>query len=150
MYFGASSPNTMCRNVIPAKASVTETDVTTACGVNSAQGKERLQQVCQKLFPYPAERETGQGDAELSRRQIGVEMTAHVLNDLGAGVSLIDQGIQLAAPDFDDRKLATNEKAVEDHQSCDHEELAEQDAGSVPVIGDRIGKRRRGQMKDTT
>ena len=85
MYFGASSPKTMCRKVIPMKASATEIDVTTACRMNAGEREKPAASICsEKLFADPAERETGQSDAELGRGKIGIEMRANVLGETGA------------------------------------------------------------------
>ena len=55
--------------------------------MNAAECKKWLQHFREILFAEVPERETCQGDTELSRRKIGIEMSANVFGEAGALIS---------------------------------------------------------------
>src|SRR5205085_324892 len=70
-------------------------------GMHIHEGERRLKDPGEKLFADPAQGETGQGDAELGRRQVGVEMSADVLGENGTDVAFVFKRIELESYQLD-------------------------------------------------
>jgi len=64
----------------------------------------------------PAQRQAGQGDAELGGGEIGVEVAEHVPRQAGPPVALRDVGLDLRRPHLDQGELGGDEEAVQSHQ----------------------------------
>ena len=73
--------------------------------MNVGDGKGRLQHACEKLLAKPAQPEARQRDAELSGREIGVQMIADVPRESSPQVPLLRQSVQLTAAHFDQTEL---------------------------------------------
>src|SRR2546421_3412448 len=97
--------------------------------MNVGQGKEWLEHVGEKLFADPAEGEAGQGHAELGRRKIGVEMSTDMLDEICLEIPLLYQGVKLAATNFDDGKLASDEEPIQRNQRRDGCQFHQQQSG---------------------
>src|SRR2546423_1427941 len=100
------------------------------------QDEGRLEQVGEKLLANPAQRETREGDAELGRGKVGIEMVADVLGKNGPQISFILESIQLAAPDLHDRKFRRHKKGVENNKAQDDRQFAQYDQRRIPVLND--------------
>src|SRR5205085_11694509 len=109
-------------------------------GMHIHEGERRLKDPSEKLFADPAQGETGQGDAELGRRQVGVEMYAYVLGENGADVAFVLKRIELAGPHFYDREFGRDEKGVERDEPDDQGDLADENDWRVPVFSYCFGQ----------
>src|SRR5947207_15652768 len=114
--------------------------------MNIYKGEKRLKNLHQKLFTDPAERETGQSDAKLGRREIRVEMAADVLDEVCPEVSLFYQSFELAATHLNNGKFARDEETIEPDKRGNSRDFANQNPGRIPVFADRFSYRRRGQI----
>ena len=94
----------------------------------------RLDHVGDEGLAQPAETEARQRDAKLGGRDVGLQMRGDVLGQFGAGIALLDQGIELAAADFDHRELGGNEETVEQDEGQDTQESKDDDLRGIPVI----------------
>ncbi len=73
MVFGASSPNTMCRAVMKAKAMAMAIEwAPVRAHVGRQAGEQRFDQCRDGRLAQPAEAEARHGDAELGRRDVAV------------------------------------------------------------------------------
>ena len=115
--------------------------------MNIYKGEKRLKNLHQKLFTDPAERETGQGDAKLGRREIRVEMAADVLDKVCPEVPLFYQSFELAATHLNNGKFARDEETIEPDKRGNSRDFANQNPGRIPVFADRFSYRRRGQKQ---
>ena len=79
----------------------------------------------------PAQGEGGDGDAELGRGEIGIEMLDGALQRFGIGASGRDQLDDAAAADRDERKFGGDEKAVSENQGKYREKLGNGDHTAV-------------------
>ena len=137
-YFGASSPRMMWRKVIAANPSATEKPRNEAVPADPEQREERLEQPGEIRLAHPAERQAGQGDAELRGREVGVEMAEDMPRQRGPPVVLLDQRIELAAAHLHQRKLRRDEKAVQEDEQQDAEQMEPDHAGGVPLRHDLL------------
>ena len=87
------------------------------------QVEERLQQSVDRWFADDAKADAGEGDAELSRRQVGVELIDHALRQTAPQRVLV--GRHLGRPDLDQGELGGDEEAVQADQ--------EQGQGQAPA-----------------
>ena len=110
--------------------------------MNVDQREERLQNMHEKLFADPAEREAGQRDAELRGRKIGVEMRAHVLDETGPQIPLFHQFVELTGAHFDDGEFARHEETVENDERGNGGKFGGQNHGRIPMLRDRFSQRR--------
>ena len=79
-------------------------------------GDERLDQPGEGRFADPAEGDRGEGDAELGRRQIGVEVPEHVRGQPRAALAGLDVRLDLGRAHLRQGELGGDEKAVERDQ----------------------------------
>jgi hypothetical protein len=82
-------------------------------------GEQRFEQLRQRGLADPAERERRDGDAELRRRQVGVEMIERALQGGGVHAAPRDQLGDAAATNGDEGELGGDEEAVGEHQQHD-------------------------------
>src|SRR3954447_21068289 len=68
-------------------------------------------------------------------------MLADVLRKNSTGVAFIHQRVELTAANFYDRKFRGDEESVENNKPEDDRQLAQDNQGRVPVLGDRFGQR---------
>ena len=80
--------------------------------VNAGKREKRLQHFRQILFAKITEREARQGDAELGRGKVSVQMGTNVFGENGARISFLGQRVELAAPNFNNGKLAGDKKPL--------------------------------------
>ena len=78
--------------------------------------QQRLEQPREGRLADPAQGQARQRDAELARRQVGVEVREHVLGEAGAAIAFADLDLDLGRPDLDQRELRRDEEAVDDHE----------------------------------
>ena len=78
--------------------------------------KQWFEQVSKRRFADPAEAEGGQGDTQLTGREVGVELVVYGTQDMPAPAIFFRQGVNLGGAQFDDGELGGNEEAVEQHQ----------------------------------
>ena len=81
--FGASSPSTMCRKVMIAKAIANDAEVMTAGDFTPSIVKDRMQHVRDERLADPTEREARERDAELGGGKIGIEMRDDMPGEAG-------------------------------------------------------------------
>ena len=94
---------------------------------DAGQMECRLDHVGEEGLAEPTQSEAGQGDAQLGGRDVGLEMGGDVFGELGAGVTLLDQGVELAGPDLDDGQLRGDEEPVEQDQREDGQKAEDDD-----------------------
>ena len=71
---------------------------------------------------HPAERQAREGDAELARREVGVEMGQLMARELRPPAARLGERIELGRPHLDQRELGGDEEAVErDEQQAEGE-----------------------------
>ena len=78
--------------------------------------QQRLEQARERRLADPAQGQARQRDAELRRRQVGVEVREHVLGEPGAAVAFAELDLDLRRPHLDQRELRGDEEAVQDHE----------------------------------
>ena len=98
-----------------------------------------LQQPVHRRLADDAETDAGEGDAELGRRQVGVEMIDHPLRH--AAPERVDVGSDLGRSDLDQRELGGDEETVQ----ADQEDRERQ----PPAEGDVETDGRPGRRQDT-
>src|SRR4030095_3976407 len=98
-------------------------------GANRQPVHGRAQQRPEDRVPHPAESETGQGDAQLRRAQIPVEMFQDMPDGPGPAIALGLQFIQLGLADLDQRKLGRDKKTVEQDKHEDGDDLQRDSTG---------------------
>jgi len=92
--------------------------------VANADGVQwRVKPPGEERFSEPAESEAGEGDAELRRREIGVEVFGDVDGQADAPVAGLEHRPQLRGADFDDGKLSGNKEPVGQHEQQNYEDL---------------------------
>ena len=116
--------------------------------MDTHRGEGWLEHRRQELFADPAERKACQCDAELSRRQIGIEMRTNVFREARAQISFFDQRIQLAAPHLYDREFARDEKSIERDQREDRGDFRQQQFGRIPMLGDAFSQGGKGERSE--
>src|SRR5579862_7779784 len=84
-------------------------------------------------FADPAEGQTGQRDSNLGGREIGVEMGQDMARLPSPGISLFYERIELAGPHLDERKLRGDEKAVQQNENQDEQDVGRDDARRIPL-----------------
>ena len=73
-------------------------------------------------LPDPAQAQRSQGNAELDRRQGGIQVGDEVLAHLGRSAAGLNQEFDLGRTNLDDCKLCRDEKGVDqDQQECDEQ-----------------------------
>jgi hypothetical protein len=119
--FGASSPKTMCRNVMTRNAIVTAAAVWVAPEgtLKGERGEQVVQQRSQGRFTDPAERERGERDTELGARDVAVQVRERLLNGLRARVTLCGHLVDLTAACADQRELSCDEEPVREDEKED-------------------------------
>ena len=83
---------------------------------NRPNPKKRLNEASQRRLADPAEAKRGNGDAELARGEVGVELGDSAVERLGVPLPLGHQPLDAAAAHRDHRKLGGDEEAVGRHQ----------------------------------
>ena len=102
------------------------------------QKESGLEHAREKLFADPAQGETGQGNAELRRGEIGIEVSADVLGENRLHIAFVLERIELAVADLHDGKLGGHEKGVERNQPQDDRQLAQDDDRRIPVLSNCV------------
>jgi hypothetical protein len=82
----------------------------------------RLQDPGDGRLAHPAQRQRGQGDAQLAHREIGVEAAEDAVEQAGPGAALVDQLLHAGGPQLDDGELGGDEEGVGQHQDRGQEE----------------------------
>src|ERR1041385_67445 len=95
--------------------------------MDTDEAKRRLQNARQEFLTDPAQGEAGESDAKLCRREIGVEMGAHVLGKGRLRIAFVFECIELTAAYLHNSELARDEKRVQDDEPEDDRDLAEQE-----------------------
>ena len=131
----------MWRKVIAAKASAKEDAWMTGAEVTPSEREDRLHHAGEKRLAEPAERETGERDAELSGGKVGVEVARDVTGKFRALRAALDERIELRSAHLYDRKLAGDKETIQHDQKKDREKLEKHDP-------DRFPFRRRSERSD--
>src|SRR6266404_4486753 len=111
--------------------------------MNVRQREERFDQMREKIFTEPTERQTRQCDAELRCRKIRVQVRANVLREPCPRIPLLHQRIELARAHFDDREFARDEKSVQADQRRDHRQFKDYYPRRVPLRNRCVGERQK-------
>ena len=105
----------------------------------SRKVEERLDQMGDEGLTQPAESEAGKRDPKLGRGNVGFQMIGDVPGDQGSLVPVPHQGIELAAPDLDDRKFRGDEKPVQKDKRKNGSALQKDGVAGLPMIGGERG-----------
>jgi hypothetical protein len=84
--------------------------------------EERLNEVSKGRLADPAKGKAGESDAELSRRDVAVQMRRLLLQDARDGVALQDELLHPCGAHLDQGELGGHEEAVGAHQRKDRKE----------------------------
>ena len=95
--------------------------------------KQRIQQLFEHRFHRHAEAEARERDAELRRADVTIQMRDDVPRGAGAAIALRFKRSELRIADAHERQFRRHEKAVEQHQHDDREELQADGCDRVPV-----------------
>jgi len=112
-------------------------------GRESQRLERRLEQPGHHGLPGPAQTQTGQGDAELTGRQVGIQVLQHVLREPGRFPPGSLRCLDLRQTDFDQRELGRNEKAVGRDQQQDEQDLPDHDGPGLSSISARMTTEKR-------
>src|SRR2546430_16533554 len=107
--------------------------------MDSGEREKRFENVDQKLFADPAERQTCKRDAKLRRGKVGVEMSPDVFCKTRTHVPLLCQRVQLARTHFDDGKLTRDEEPVKGHERGNHSQFSDENSWRIPMSHKRVG-----------
>jgi len=89
------------------------------CRHGQHTGKERLEDLSQRLLTDPSQGKTGESNAELSRRDVGVEMIENGQQMLRPPIAARSQGADARAPDADQSELRGDEETISQHEQQD-------------------------------
>src|SRR5437868_3494348 len=109
--------------------------------MNVRHREEWLNQMGEKFFADPTERQTRHRHAKLRRRKISVEMRTNIFRQTRARVTLLHQSVELTRANFNDREFARDEKSVQADQRRDRQKFRDDDTGRVPLRHWNVGKR---------
>src|SRR6266404_3541452 len=109
--------------------------------MNVRKREERFDEMRQKLFAHPPERETCQRDSKLRRRKICVEMRTNVLREPRPRIPLLRQFVKLTGAHFDDREFAGDEKSVEPDQRGNRQKFCSDNPRRVPLRDRRVSQK---------
>ena len=137
----------MWRKVIPRKPARNETIGHDRVRMNVPRNtKAGCKMVREKLFTHPTKTETGEGDAELRRRKISIEMRTNVCRpDVARAFPSSIRALELAAPDFDDGIFRRDEETIQGDQGAMAPSLPRTSPGRIPTFSDAFGESREGQ-----
>src|SRR6266404_9967936 len=110
--------------------------------MNVRQGKEWFDQVREKFFTEPAERQTRQRYSELRRRKVSVEMRANIFHEPRPRIPLLCQFIELTRAYFDNREFACDEKSVQGDEGRDRQQFPDDDTRRIPLSDGRVCERK--------
>ena len=112
--FGASSPRITCRNVIKVKAMTVASRVRRDPGAClRKERKERLDQAGDRRLADPAQRQAGQGDAQLRGGDRVVQMFDRAQDRGSAGAAVVDHLVNAGAAHRHQGKLGRHEECVQ-------------------------------------
>ena len=103
--------------------------------VHRQPGERRLDEVCEGRLADPAERQGREGDAELGRREVGIQAVGRLLQGRGVRPPLRDQLGDAAAAHRDQGELGRHEEPVGEHQDQDRKQSQ---CGRPCVVGNRL------------
>ena len=106
-----------------------DTPLITSARLHADGFKDRFEDVRERRLTDPAKAEGGEGDTQLARRQVRIELTVNGAQDVSAPAVFISDGLDPGRAQFDHGKFRRNEKAVEQNQDQskkNHAEIGEE------------------------
>lgn len=118
--------------------------------VDACEGKERFDHGREERFAEPAEAEGSEGDAELGRAEVGVEMRDNFFGGDGASVAFFDEGFELAGADLDDGEFRGDEESVQEDEKENGGQFEEDNSRGIPLGEDGSvgGNRQKQEIHD--
>ena len=96
--------------------------------------ERRFNQRLDPVVHRPPEREAGDGDPDLRRRQVEIETIERLARQLGGPVALLGELVDLGRPHLDQGELDRDEKTIDQDQTRDQQDLDVSHIGSDPVL----------------
>ena len=93
--------------------------------LHADRAQQRFENVRECRLTDPAEAEGGEGDTELTRREVRIELTVYGAQDVPAPAVLVGDGLDPGRAQFDHGEFRRNEEAVEQNQDQSEKNHAE-------------------------
>ena len=93
--------------------------------LDTDRAQQRLKDVREGRLTDPAQAQRGQGDTQLARRQVSVELVVNGAQDLSAPAVVLGNRFDPGRTQFDHGKFGRNEEAVEQNQDQSKKNHAE-------------------------